>query len=111
ARVALPPDDDVSDARDAAQSADVAPPRRELDVLARRRGIARRVVVTEDHGGGRHADERAEHVARLHLYAVEGAARDAELALDAVAHVERHGPELLDPKRSEARAEVRPDVG
>ncbi len=91
--------------------AHLAQPRGQLDVRPRGRRIARRVVVAEDDGGGRAPDERAEDVARVDLDAGERAAREAELALHAVAHVERDAPRT--PRRAGARggAEIRPDLG
>ena len=57
------------------------------------------------------ADQRAEHVARVDLDAGQRAAREAGLALNAMAHVEPDRPELLDRQRRQPAAEIRPDLG
>ena len=96
---------------DAAQIAHLAQPRRELDVGPRGGRIARGVVVAEDDGGRRLTDERPKDVARMNLHAGERAARQAVLALHAVADVEAQRPELLDRQRGQPAAQVRPDLG
>src|SRR5687768_10643712 len=55
-------DDDVVQDLDPAEVADLAQSLRHLDVGCRRRGIARRVVVTEDHRSGAQDDESPEDV-------------------------------------------------
>src|SRR6188768_4109320 len=92
---AFPPDDDVIEHRNPHQLADVAQAAGQLDVRARRRGIAGRMVVTKDHCGDALPDQRTEHVARVDLDAGQRSAREAGLALNAMANVEPDRPELL----------------
>jgi hypothetical protein len=71
----LSADHDVIEHRNPAQLADLAKPGRQLDVGPRRRRIARRVVVTEQHRSDAPTDERAKHVARVDLDACQAASR------------------------------------
>ena len=67
----------------------------DAQVLARRRGIAARVVVHHDDGGGVGAHRVPEHLADPHRRAGEVAAVHRPLADDDVLRVEQHHAQLL----------------
>ena len=86
-------------------------PPRQREVLGRRLGIARRVVVEQDERGRARDDGLLEHLARVHEARGQAADRDDRLALQAMAHVEREQAERLDRPRAVARQQVARGVG
>src|SRR4051794_35916632 len=88
-------DHDVIDDVDPDDLADLVEAVREGDVLGARPRIAARVVVHEHAGARRHAHERPEHLARVHVDARDRAARDLHDLEQAAAHVEPDREEHL----------------
>ena len=74
----------------------VAEDARELDVGGARRGIAARMVVRADDGGGRFANGGAEHFARMRERGGGGAGADFDAAKETIFAVQAEHPEFFD---------------
>jgi soluble lytic murein transglycosylase len=99
-------DDDVVEHPHSNQIGDLAQPAGQLDVFLAGGRIAARVIVNEDYGGRRLADDGQIDFPRMHNARRERALRDANVLELAVLVVEEDGVELLVALVAETLAEV-----
>src|SRR6266540_1769957 len=88
-------DDDVVVHGDAERAGDLDDRLRHLDIGARRRRVARWMVVHEDDGGGRELERALDHLARVHRRVIDGSDLLGFVGDQLVALVEEQDAELL----------------
>lgn len=81
-------------------------PRRQRHIVGARRGVARRMVVEGDDGGGAGEERFAEDVTRRRQAGIERSYRKEPRREEPMAGVEEDEPEALHRKRAEPRQKV-----
>jgi hypothetical protein len=81
-------------------------PRRERDVIAAGRGIARRVIVEQDDRRGAAGHRLTKHVPRFHGGRLPASDAEQHRPNHPIADVEQNQAEMLDAARAEARGQV-----